>query len=367
MALMAHSGNPLGIIGNESLLARLEQDIRAGHLSHAYILDGKAGSGRHTIARYIAAAIACQHRPNGGHAEAASDQIGFFDFDEPPPPPLPSPDVPLPCGICNRCRKVLEGICPDVHVIGREGKATIGVEAVRHLKTDVHMGPVELDTKIYVIEDAEAMTPQAQNALLLTLEEPPPYVLFLLLCNGADALLETIRSRAPILHTQPIPDSEIRAYLKACKKTLPDDEMNAVLLRADGCIGQALLLTDAKALKPILKQRGIADAFMEGCASRHPDCVLSAISLFGNKRDGVSELLSLITSAIRDLLLLKKSESATLKYYTDREAAIELSAAFTTRALLALYDAVVGAQDSLLRNGNVRLTLTQMCIEANVM
>ena len=71
------------------------------------------------------------------------------------------------------------------------------------------------------------MTPQAQNALLLTLEEPPAYVLFLLLCNGADNLLETIRSRAPVLRTEPIPEADIRTYLKKRGCSLPEEDLEA--------------------------------------------------------------------------------------------------------------------------------------------
>ncbi len=359
-----HMGNPLGIIGNEKLLSRLTRDIRDNNLSHAYILDGKPGSGRHLLARHVAAAIACHHRPGRrSHAEDAG-QMGFFD-DE---PALPlDPNTPIPCGACEGCRKVLENICPDLHVIGREGKATLGVDAVRRIRENVHLAPGDLDTKIYVIEDAETMTPQAQNALLLTLEEPPPYVLFLLLCNGTENLLETIRSRAPVLHTSPLSDEDIRACLARHSRSLPKVELEALLVCADGCAGQALTLSDPKAMKSIMHQRALVDTFMEGCAHRMSGATTSAIHQFGSKRDEVVGLLSLISLAIRDLLLLKKTEASALKYYTDREAAVELSSVFTSRSLLSLYQAISRAQDELSRNGNVRLTLTHMCLEAGIL
>ena len=75
------------VIGNRELMERLDRDIRAGQLSHAYILDGRLGSGRHTIARHICAAIACHNRPGQvlSHVED-EDQMGFFDLDLPPEP-----------------------------------------------------------------------------------------------------------------------------------------------------------------------------------------------------------------------------------------------------------------------------------------
>lgn len=354
------------VIGNHELMERLDRDIRAGQLSHAYILDGRVGSGRHTVARHICAAIACQNRPGQvlSHVED-EDQMGFFDLDLPPEPREIPSDAPLPCWDCPACRKVLEGKCPDIHTIGRDGKASVGVEAIRFLRQDVLIPPNDLDTKIYIIEDAHTMTVQAQNALLLTLEEPPPYVLFLLLCDEADALLETIRSRAPVLRTTPIPDEDIRAFLKARRCSLSEEDLSAVLLRADGCIGQALTLADARAVKPILKLRTLCDEFVSACAARRYDRLPAILTGFGNKRDGVSDVIAMTTLAVRDLVLLRHGDTVKLKYYTDRATAEELAGRFTTRALLRVYHALGRTADSLEGNGNVRLTLMQLAVDIN--
>ena len=352
------------VIGNRELMERLDRDIRAGQLSHAYILDGRPGSGRHTIARHICAAIACHNRPGQAIAPVEdADQLGFFALDEPAALREIPCDAPLPCLECPACQKVLEDKCPDIHLIGRDGKASIGVDAVRFLRQDVLIPPNDLDTKIYIIEDAHTMTVQAQNALLLTLEEPPSYVLFLLLCDEADALLETIRSRAPVLRTRPVPDDEIRAFLKNRRCSLSEEDMTAVLLRADGCIGQALTLADSRAVKPILKLRALCDEFMETCAARRYDRLPAVLTNFGSKRDGVSEVIAMITLAVRDLVLLRHGEGVKLKYYTDRDAAEMLAGRFTTRALLRIYHALERAADSLEANGNVRLTLMQMAVD----
>lgn len=359
-----HTENPTAVVGNRELMERLDRDIRAGQLSHAYILDGREGSGRHTIARHICAAIACENRPGQILTPAEdADQMGFFDFDEPAAPRVIPDDAPLPCGDCPACRKVYEDKCPDIRLIGRDGKASIGVDAVRFLRQDVLIPPNDLDTKIYIIEDAHTMTVQAQNALLLTLEEPPPYVLFLLLCDDADALLETIRSRAPILRTRPVPDGEIRAFLKARRCALSEEDLAAVLLRADGCIGQALTLADARSVKPIIKLRALCDEFMEACASRRYDTLPGVLGNFGSKRDGVAEAIAYVTLAVRDLILLRHGDTVKLKYYTDKPTADTLAARFTTRSLLRLYHALGKAADSLDGNGNVRLTLMQLSVD----
>lgn len=358
---------PHTVIGNRDLLERLDRDVRTGQLSHAYILDGRKGSGRHTLARHICASIACENRPGQAlRPKEDENQMGFFDLPDLIPPPLPREipeDAPLPCLSCPACEKVLEEKCPDIRIIGRDGKASIGVDAIRFLRSDVLIPPNDLDTKIYVIEDAETMTVQAQNALLLTLEEPPPYVLFLLLCDGAENLLETIRSRAPALRLEPIPDQEIRDFLRARRCTLSEEDLNAVILRADGCIGQALTLADARAVKPILKMRETCDEFMGVMAARRCDSLPAVLSRFGNKRDAVMELLGLITLATRDLILLRHGDTVKLKYYVDRDGAEELACRFTTKSLLNLYGALERAAASLEGNGNIRLTLMGMAVE----
>ncbi len=349
------------VVGNQALLARLDRDIRQGRLSHAYILDGPTGSGRHTIAQYLTAAIACAHRPGRAVAsEMDEDQMGFFDA-EPVSVPEPEFDGPLPCGECPHCRKVYEDKCPDIHVIGREGKASIGVDAVRFLREDVLLPPGDLDTKIYIIEDAELMTPQAQNALLLTLEEPPSYVLFLLLVDGAENLLETIRSRAPILHTARIPDDTMRDYLRAHRCTLSEADLAAVILRADGCIGQALGMADGRGAKAMLRVREQVDTFMEACAARRYDALPgTAVRISNTKRDGAMEFLDALDLAARDLILLRHSDTVRLKYYTDRAAADALAGRFTTRSLLRLHEAICHTQEALSANANVRLALMHL-------
>ena len=362
------------IVGNRTLLERFDRDIQDGTLSHAYILEGPVGSGKHTLAQRICAALACEYGVRQ-HAVVDDMQTSMFDdlFSAPAvDKPAVEPDE-IPCGECRSCKKVLEGICPDIQIIGRDGKATIGVDAIRFLKTDVYMPPNDLDVKIYIIEDAETMTPQAQNALLLTLEEPPAYVLFLLLCNGAENLLETIRSRAPILHTECIGEDAMRRHLlevspaSARLYEKSPEEFEAILLGANGCIGRAVALLDAKARKPILKQRETVDAFLDVCLSRRPGDVLAAITLFGSKRDEVAATIRMLQAALRDLLLLKKSEGVRLLYFVDREVALGRSDRFPTQALLALQAATDQALASLERNGNVRITLTRMCMDIGIL
>ena len=342
------------IIGNRDLTARLSKDISEDSLSHAYILEGQHGSGRHTVARLVAAAIECEQR-----------KISKTNGSTP---------RNIPCGCCPSCQKILGGKSPDIKTVGLEGdRVSIGVETVRNLKNDMYTSPNDLSIKVYIIEHADLMTSQAQNAFLLSLEEPPAYILFFLLCENSADLLETVRSRAPTLRTQHIPDGDIEKYLlendsrASLLKSESEDDWKSLICVASGSIGYSLELLDAKLRGRIFEQRGIAKSIISMLSRTNKVGAIEAIPSFGSNRKDVSRQLSLLQLALRDLILLKKCEEAPLCFFEDRETAYELSTSFTTKGLLSLYDATRTALDDLDLNSNVRLTLMNMMQNAGLL
>lgn len=329
------------IVGNKTLCARLTHAINDNTLSHAYIIEGGAGSGKHTVALQTIAALSCSER----HSESSD----------------------IPCRKCINCRKILEGRSTDVIRIGLEGdKVSIGVEAIRFLKSDIYLPPTDLSVKAYIIDCADAMTGQAQNAFLLSLEEPPEYVLFFLICENSSALLETVKSRAPILRTEKIPQVEIEKYILEndrravqLKESSPEDFAELVCA-SDGRIGYAISLLDTKKRKQIFENRKIAKDFINLASGKLNKDKLELVFSLGTKRGEICDRLSYIQSALRDLMLLKKSDDAPLCFYADREQACELSTHFTSKKLLTLFEATERAIDDLSRNSNVRLTTVNM-------
>ncbi|MBQ7320821.1 MAG: hypothetical protein IJW99_01865 [Clostridia bacterium] len=338
------------IVGNERLRRRLCEDIREGTLSHAYILEGPNGSGKHLIARQLAAALACEKRTD--------------------------PLSPLPCGQCPACRKILGGLSPDVITFGREDKATIGVDTVRALRENAYSYPNDLDFKLYVIEDAHTLTTQAQNAFLLTLEEPPSFVRFLLLCENTQSILETIKSRAPILRTEPIPCETMASHLcrtdpqaLAFRDSAPS-QWQEILLAADGCIGRVKQLLDPKTRKPILARREDVRQFIHACIDhRERGTRLIALGTAqGNKRDDVCAFLLTLETALRDLMLLKKEENAPLLFFPDREEAIAISDRIGAAMLWRLYETCEEARVAIdIRNANIRLTYLDFLLKAGLL
>ena len=334
------------LAGNLSLRRQLGTELRGATFSHAYILEGPVGFGKHTLARLIAMAAACERRGEQG--------------------------APLPCGTCKFCRKIAAESCRDVVTVSRlPGYATMGVDVIRDLRRSIAAVPNDLDLKVYIIEDAHTMTEEAQNAFLLTLEEPPPFVLFLLLAENAGALLETVRSRAPRLRLQPIDRETMSAYLlsspagvaagaPALARENPD-ELEAVLTLSGGSIGRALTLLDAAARAPHLQYRESATRLLSLLAARDKgDGIFLLLRSFGTVRGEVLAQLNAVSLALRDLILLSRSEHATLLFFTDREAATDLAECFTLSRLFALEAAISATAATLERNANARLALTHL-------
>ena len=335
------------VVGNDAIRLRLAHALTSGQFPHAFILEGPAGSGKHTISKHLAAALVCT-------GEKGSK-------------------TPIPCLTCPECRKVLEDKFPDIRLIGREdGKATIGVDTVRFLREDVHVIPNDSEHKIYIIEEADLMTEQAQNAFLLTLEEPPAYAHFFLLCENAGLLLETIRSRAPVLRTQPLTREEIADYL--CKNEPRAAQMKqsaprefAELIAASGAgIGQALsYLEPSKYATPKQMRETAANLIRIGIEREGAGVLLPLLLRFtASKRDALKDLFLLMMDATRDLLFLKKSENAPLSFYADRTEAMDLCDKTSLPSLHRLYEAIDTAFEENQRNINVRLILTKLALDA---
>ncbi len=193
--------------------SRLKDQLSGrGRLSHAYILSGPRGSGRHTLARLLSAAMVCS-----------------------------APMELRPCGKCSHCKKVYAGIHPDVRTeTGPAPGKPIGVDQIRALRADAHIRPNEGERKVYLLENAEEMNASAQNAMLKLLEEGPAYAAFLLLAENPGGLLQTVRSRCEELSLSPVPPAECRRWLTNRFPEKGAEELERAALDCQGILGRAV-------------------------------------------------------------------------------------------------------------------------------
>lgn len=355
MSTVSENGNKIeympSLLGNADIRARLCRDVLSGKVAHAYVFEGPFGVGKYTLAIQLAAALSCLNKDGGV----------------------------LPCGECEHCRKILGGLTPDVTVIECEdGKASISKEQINRLIGTVYFAPNQMDRRVIIIRRAHLMTKEAQNALLLTLEEPPEYVLFLLLTDNAGGLLETVRSRAPTLRLCGLADGELKRHLldtsdQARMLERKDERaLDELILKSQGSIGAAYALLDPTACESYRQLRRITDEAIEAFALKERG-VIRLLDLFDDTvfkdRERTGEVLISIQSALRDLLVLKRADRFTrLCYYTDAERCEELGDSFTVQGIVDTISLVEEARLAVcVRNANTRLTLTRLsqdCAEA---
>ena len=193
------------IIGQNQMKEHMQNALNTGKVSHAYIISGENGSGKEFIARIFAKALQCQHRSvKGDYVEA--------------------------CNECPSCIKAESDSHPDI--------ITITHNKLK-LRDDVVIKPYESDYKIYIIPEGEKMTVAAQNALLKTLEEPPSYIVIIILTNNLNAFLPTIISRCIVLPVKPVQDDMIRKFLME-EKRIVDYKAAICASFARGNVGKAL-------------------------------------------------------------------------------------------------------------------------------
>ena len=204
------------IIGHEQIIEHLQNAIRLKKVSHAYILDGEEGSGKMLLASAFAQTLQCEK----GGVE--------------------------PCGICHSCVQAQSLNQPDIIRVTHEKPNSIGVDDIRdQLCSDILIRPYSSPWKIYIVDEAEKLTVQAQNALLKTIEEPPAYGMVLLLTENSQSFLPTILSRCVTLKLRPVKDEQIRKYLME-ELRVPDYQADVCTAFARGNVGKAKRLAQSE-------------------------------------------------------------------------------------------------------------------------
>ena len=200
------------IIGNKKNKEILKKAIEINKTSHSYIFCGTEGIGKKLIAKELAKKILClKEKENGCDCKSCIE----FDSDN-------NPDFQL-----------IESV---------DGK--IKIEQIRQMQRKVAEKPIISNNKVYIIDNADTMTTEAQNCLLKTLEEPPEYITIILICTNEGNLLSTIKSRCTRMQFEPIKDEELKEYIKT---KLPDEQISPQIIElAQGSIGKAIKLNERK-------------------------------------------------------------------------------------------------------------------------
>ena len=319
------------IIGQDQIRDHLQDAVKSGHISHAYILSGPKDAGKHFIANIFASAILCTDRQ------------------------MDSRGMPEPCGSCISCIQAAAGSNPDMIYVRRQpDRKGIGVDAIRAMRDDVVTLPYAASHKIYIIEDAETMNAQAQNALLKTIEEPPSYAVIILLADGTDRFLPTVMSRCVTLQMRQVPEERIVWFLTEKLGTGPA-RAAACANFASGVLGRAVKLAadeqfdterrEAADLLAGIGQKSYAD--LAAVAARYAPVKKKnagtgdAAAQTAPNATGIGSIAEVCPLWFRDVLVMKDKEPAIHLIFSDRVSELKRMAdALSYEAIGRIWDAI---------------------------
>ncbi|MFQ5880928.1 MAG: DNA polymerase III subunit delta' [Candidatus Methylomirabilales bacterium] len=315
------------VLGQERAVSLLRRAIETSRLPHALLFTGPRGVGRYLTALTTVKAMNC---------------VGGVKGDC--------------CNRCLSCSKIAKGVHPDVHLFAPQG-ASLKIDQIRGLAQEATLKPYEGRLKVFILDQAETMTEQAQNALLKTLEEPPGATLLILIAPQASSLLPTIASRCTQIRFAPLPERLIAARL--WEDGCDEEEAHFLASLAGGSLGRAqeLRRSPLREIKELVEQ-----AFALPPGRTLP--LLELTERLVRQKETLSLFLEALLAWCRDLMVSKVTHQEALLVYRSRRATLRRqSERLAPAELLAMYQTVKQTMDGLRRYANPRLSLEAMFLK----
>lgn len=314
------------IVGQEQLKEHLENAIKMNKVSHAYIINGERSAGKEFVAKTFAMALQCENR-----------------------------EGIEPCQECHSCKQALSGNQPDIIFVTHEKPGTIGVDDIRsQINGDVAIKPYSSPKKIYIMNESEKMTVQAQNALLKTLEEPPEYAVILILTTNVDSLLPTILSRCVVLNMKPVKDAQIKKFLME-NMEIPDYKADICVAFARGNVGKARLLAKSEEFDKVKEE---AITLLKYIGEMELNEVVTAIKKISEYKFDVNDYLDILSIWYRDVLLFKATHDVNNLIFREEIQYIRKVADKSTyEGIEQIIDALEKSKQRLNANVNFDLTM----------
>ncbi len=316
------------IIGNKQLLDSFLSAIRSDRVAGCYIIEGMAGSGKHTIAKFIAAALCCPHRKADGS----------------------------PCLTCHSCQSVESQNHIDVFtLLPSEDKKYVSIENTRQMLRNLFIHPAESDWRVIIIPHSERLTSKIQNALLKSIEEPPENTVFFFLTEDRSRLLPTVRSRAVHFRTEVLTEDRIRFGLQ--NYALPPERVEDAVLLCEGSLGQAITLAKDDAFfetrETVLEY---FRALSEGAGFTRLCQILPPAKL---TRSDLETLFPMMKLALRDLLYFRFQKGGKPAFFSDAAFAAKLASIISPEKASKLFLLTDELTISCAQNANVFSTLSE--------
>lgn len=278
------------VVGHKDILKYISSAVENNRVSHAYILNGERGSGKKMLANLFAMTLLCETGDNE------------------------------PCGKCHSCKQAESGNHPDIIRVTHEKPNSISVDDIRtQVNNTVDIKPYQGPYKVYIIPQADMMTPQAQNAILKTIEEPPSYAVFLLLTENAETLLPTINSRCVMLKLRNIKDTLIKKYLME-NLEIPDYKADMCTAFAQGNMGRAIMLANSDHFNEIREE---SVQLLKHINEMELNEIVAAVKNISVYKLEITDYLDIIMIWYRDVLLYKATKEIDKVVFKDQLQSIK--------------------------------------------
>lgn len=313
------------VIGQEQMTQNLENALKHKKISHAYLFQGERLSGKRMIADIFARALQCEG------------------------------DGDRPCNQCRSCRQAINGNHPDIIYVEHDKPNVISVDNIRtQINGDIAIKPYSSAYKIYIMDEAEKMNTQAQNALLKTLEEPPEYAVIMLLSTRAEAMLPTILSRCVALNTKPVSDDKIKHFLME-KVQVPDYRASICASFARGNVGRAIQLASNEDFD---KMKAEVLGNLKSIFEMEVNQMAAAAKKMTEEKYEVEDYLDLCFIWYRDVLLYKACKDRKHLVFLEEIRDIErIGEQYSYEAIEKVIGAIEQARSRIKSNVNFDLTM----------
>lgn len=313
------------IVGQEQAKKLLSSAVKYNKISNAYIISGEKGCGKKMLANAFATALMCEK----GDGEA--------------------------CGECPACKQTENMNNPDVIYITHEKPTVIGIDEIRsQLNYTVDIKPYKAQHKLYIIDDAQLIGPQGQNALLKTIEEPPEFVTVLFLTTNLSSFLPTILSRCVKIEMKALTDDQVKqALIDSHKVAL--DRVDVCAAFAQGNLGKAFSLINDE---EFLERKSELINLLASIGKSGAYEMTGYISSLGKDKARIDEALSLITLWMKDVLLYKSTADTKGMVFLKEADTIKMMAnRMSYEGLGKVMDTVAKTKDRLKYNVNIETSL----------
>ncbi len=317
------------IKGNKLIVNLLQTSIFTNNINHCYIIDGEKNSGKTLVAKTFAKTLLCEE-----------ENVN-------------------PCLKCSSCLSFDNDNNPDVVYINTKDSKSIGADIIRdEINETVLIKPFKYNRKIYIIEDFNALTVQAQNAFLKTLEEPPDYVVFLLLTKNQNELLQTILSRSVVLKIKPLNNFLVSEYIK---ESFNIDDVDAISSVANGNIGNAIDLIENSSF--LEKREKVLFIIRSILTSDITETTL-LYNEFTDELDDLENFLEIFSHFYRDILIYKNTKNQKNIIQKDKNNdIIQLENKFSEKNLLNKLQYINSSIEKLKHNTNKQMTIELLLLK----